>query len=126
MPPRATREIEHWRVLDAVDVARDQTHGVPRLAKVAMLVDGEIFLADQSSNQSSATVRGSAARMSCHLWYGSPRMRVPARYSCSARTRRASSWGSVHGASWIERIARERTSSGRPNAPPITNARSWA
>ena len=43
------------------------------------------------------TPPGSGRQPRRHLWYGSPRAMVPARYSCSASTSRASSCGSVQG-----------------------------
>ena len=61
-----------------------------------------------------------------HLWYGSPRRMVPARYSCSASMRRASSCGSVQGASWMHARRPRRIESASPYAPPMTNATSRA
>jgi len=61
-----------------------------------------------------------------HLLYGSPRPMVPARYICSASTRRAISCGRVHGANASLVRAAVSTAADSPNAPPTTNATSLA
>ena len=111
----AAAQIQHRTTLGGCGLPQKERDTCPCLHLITMRIQGQIGVPEPVPEPL-------CRRGHVPLWYGWPRMIVPARYSCSASTSRAISCVSVMDERDTRSPARASTCSDRPWAPPMRMA----